>query len=936
MNTLPKRTPITAAVAIALLASSLAHAQATARSPAEIQAEIDRLTAELEAQKQALALANVTPNAAPADQATIASSTASTDAPQDTALGKVTVRARNRLEPLQEVPLSISVVTGKELDRLQATEVGAITRRAANVSWNLGNQRTSSLSIRGVGRQGQTEAQDPSVGFVVDGVSYAYNALTSSFDFIDVDTVEVTRGPQGTLLGKNASLGVVSVNTRRPSFTPDANWSVTYGDWDTVIVRGAGGGPIVDGKLAWRGAFNANKGQGDIKNEYNRDITWTNKDRVYGRVQLLYTPTENFNARLEVEATPRGGETTNGRTINTPTPTSYSNGAPNGLATDAKTRLARTWFTQQASYTYEDDYLYGGGDNEVNNDNARPLVTGSNGGSLELDWHVGNVDLTSISAYKDYHFQAVNDEGTPFDVYRNAGGFWNDFKQWSQELRANGTLGELGDYQAGLYYLKVHNTADYRRAWGNDAGAWFATTTQYNFLDRAVNLDGSVSGGRLLLQNSLDRLVMSFNSPAGVQDIHNESLAAFGQVNWHIADAFTLTTGVRFTHEDRQTTSSSGIKDHGSAPELNPAVVNNVNLGGFYSIANGNFDPDHPNSAAQLQTADLVALKYFGVAATAVPGGAYQSLTAAQKQQVGYAKAIRQSQIGVVFPTTVAESFQETQPAFVVSPNWKINDNLQSYVSWQHGEKAGISQFVNGFSNLVEPEKTDAYEIGLKTVLLNDTLVFNTAVFYMDIDNYQQQVRIVDEYTTAQNIANNVTPAIAYTSATGDVPKVTVKGIEIDGVYAGIPNTTLRFSGAYNDAVYDDFPNLAQPVENGYPNADPYRDASGETLPGSFKYAFNIGADFRLPISEALEFHSSANAAYQSKFNSDVALSSYAWIPATTIVDFAVGLGSRTGSFDVSLLLKNAFDDDTRVAQTWNSYGPAFPRWWGVVFSGKL
>ncbi len=224
------------------------------------------------------------------------------DAPQDTALGKVTVRARNRLEPLQEVPLSISVVTGKELDRLQATEIGAITQRASNVSWNLGNQRTSSLSIRGVGRQGQTEAQDPSVGFIVDGVSYGYNALTSSFDFIDVDTVEVTRGPQGTLLGKNASLGVVSVNTRRPSFTPDANWSVTYGDWDTVIVRGAGGGPIVDGKLAWRGAINANKGQGDIKNEYNRDLTWTNKDRVYGRVQLLFTPTETFSARLSVDA----------------------------------------------------------------------------------------------------------------------------------------------------------------------------------------------------------------------------------------------------------------------------------------------------------------------------------------------------------------------------------------------------------------------------------------------------------------------------------------------------------------------------------------------------------------------------------------------------------------------------------------------------------
>jgi outer membrane receptor protein involved in Fe transport len=840
---------------------------------------------------------------------------------------------------LQEVPLSISVVTGKELERLQATEIGAITQRAANVSWNLGNQRTSSLSIRGVGRQGQTEAQDPSVGFIVDGVSYGYNALTSSFDFTDIDTVEVTRGPQGTLLGKNASLGVVSVTTRRPSFTPDANFSLTYGDWDTVILRAAGGGPIVDDKLAYRIAVTANKGQGDVRNEYNRDITWTNKDRVYGRAKLLWTPTENFSALLSVDAQPRGGETTNGRTINTPTPTTYSNGTVNTLATDNSTRLDRPWFTQLASYTYEDDYLFGGGDGEVNNDNARPLVTGTNGASLTLDWNLGDISLTSISAYKDYHFQAVNDEGTVFDVYRNAGGFWNDYKQWSQELRASGTFGELADYQTGLFYFKVHNVADYRRAWGNDAGAWFATTAQYNVLDRAVNPDGSVSGGRSLIQNSLDRVIMSFNSPAGVQDIRNESSAIFGQINWHLADAFTVTTGVRFTREDRQTTSRSYVKDYGSAPELNPDFVINtagsVSLGGFTSnAATGALEG--ANTAEQLGRADLVALKYFGVVATATPGGAYNSLTAQQRQQVAAAKAIRRSQFGVIFDEASAQGFEDTQPAWVVSPSYKINEQLSTYVSWQHGEKAGISQFVNGTSNLVDGEETDAYEIGLKTVLLNDTLVFNTAVFYSEIENYQQQVRIVDDYTTNLNILNGVTPATAYTAATGNVPLVKVKGVEIDGVYGGLPNTQIRFSGTYNDAYYAQFPNLAQPVENGFPGAPPYRDASGENLPGSFKYSFNLGVDWRAPFSEKLEFHTSANAAWQSRFNSDVALSGYAWIPARTLVDVAAGIGTRSGSFDVSLLLKNALDDDTNVAQTWNSYGPAFPRWWGVVFSGRL
>jgi hypothetical protein len=168
------------------------------------------------------------------------------------------------------------------------------------------------------------------------------------------------------------------------------------------------------------------------------------------------------------------------------------------------------------------------------------------------------------------------------------------------------------------------------------------------------------------------------------------------------------------------------------------------------------------------------------------------------------------------------------------------------------------------------------------------------------------------------------------------VPRVTVKGVEIDGVYAGIPNTTIRFSGAYNDAYYADFPNLAQPVENGYPGASPYRDASGENLPGSFKSQFNLGVDWRLPVSDRLEFHTSGNVAWQDKFNGDVALSSYAWIPARALVDLSVGVGTRTGSFDLSVLVKNALDDDTNVSQTWNSYGPAFPRWWGVVFSGKL
>ncbi|SFU82974.1 TonB-dependent receptor [Pseudoduganella namucuonensis] len=901
--------PIAATLAGAAL---LASAPLYAADPtvAELQAEIARL-------KQQIAAQN--PNAAASAPAPVAAEAAPAPAaaPEEPeVLGEVTVRSRNRLERLQDVPLSVSVVTGKELDRLQATDIKSLTQRAANVSWNQGNQRTASLAIRGVGKQGQTEAQDPSVGLIVDGVNYAYNALSSSFDFTDVDAVEVTRGPQGTLLGKNTSVGVVNVTTRRPSFTPDASWSVTIGQQDTVQGRYAAGGPIVDGLLAYRANVSVTKGEGDIKNANNRDLTYTNKDRVSGRLQFLLTPDPSFSARIALDAQPRAGEFTNGRTINTPTPNRYSNGSVNTLATDAATRLARRWFTQQSAYTYEGSYLNGGGQNVVNNDSARPLVTGSNGATAELNWYGATHNLTSITAYKDYHFNATNDEGTPFDIHRNSGGFWNDYKQVTQELRLSSQPGGFVDYQTGIFLMKVANQADYRREWGNDAGAWYANAAQYGRLD-------ADAAGRYLLQSSLDRLAMSFNSPAGTQDIRNKSAAVFAQANWHLSEPLTLTTGLRFTREDRRNLGSTLVNNYGNAPELNPVSVNGVQFGGFDSDANGLLRAG--NSAAQVGLADRVAAKYFGAAT-------YAALTAAQKRQVADAKAIRVSQIGVIFPSTEAAPFKDTLPSFVVSPSYKFNKDLTAYASWQYGEKAGISQLTNGVSNLVRKEKTNALEAGFKSALLDRKLLVNANVFRMDIDDYQQAVRVLDVYTT--NLNND--GQIYYTTATGNAPKVRAQGLELDGAYNGIANTSLRFSGAYTDAKYKEFPNSAQPVENGYTGAAPYRNVSGEALPGASKWTFNVGADYRRPLWRDKEFHASFNTAYASKTNTDNTLSSYGWIGSSTITDLSVGLGTRSGSFDVSVLVKNAFGNDTPLTRTWNLYTPAVPRWVGLVVSGKL
>lgn len=828
------------------------------------------------------------------------------------------VLSRNRLESLQDVPLSISVVPGEELERLHASDLGAITKRAANISWNQGNQRTSSVSIRGVGKVGQTEAQDPSVGIIVDGVSYAYNPMSSSYNFVDVEAVEVTRGPQGTLMGKSASLGVVNIRSRRPSFETSADYSVLFGEDNTLIGWFAGGGGLIDDVLAWRTTLAFEKGDGDIENRYNPDNTYQNKDRVSGRVQFLLTPTENFSARLAIDAQPRGGENTNGRTFYTPTPQYYADGITEvRIASDASNRLARRWFTQKSSYSYEDNYLYGNGDGTLYNDAQQPVVTGTNGRALELNWKVGNFDLFSLTAYRDYHFNAHNnDEGTPFDIQRSSGQEIY-YSQYSQEFRVSTEIDNLVDYQAGLYFLNTQTDIRRNVILGADAGAWFANNAQYTALDA----DGN---GRYLLQNSLDKVWKNEN----LQEVENKSAAIFAQANWHITDDLTVTTGVRFTREDRRNPGSSLIFDNGNGAELNPYRVNNVQLGGFDTEANGVLKAESALDPQQVAVADFVAQKYFNV-------DTYAELNPTQLQQVAYAKAIRQTRLGVLWAYDEPEPYKDTQPAWVLSPSYRINDELTTYLSWQYGEKAGISQQVNGLSYLAKAEKNNALEWGIKSVLLDNTLTLNFDIFYTEIKDYQQAVQVYDEYTTNQNDDGTT----YYTATTGNAPKVEVKGVEIDGVYSGIPYTTLRFAGAYNDAKYKEFEFSALPPELNTPAISggiPYYDVSGKTLAGAPKYAFNLGADFRIPVFDQYLFHSSANWAFTSKFNSDNTLSSYGWIPSGSVVDFGIGLGTEDERFDVSLILKNALDDDRPLARTWNSYTPAVSRWIGLSFTGKL
>ncbi|WP_162932269.1 TonB-dependent receptor [Solimonas sp. K1W22B-7] len=911
---------------VSLGAPSLSWA-AEEQSLEALQRENEQLRQQLEALKRAA------PDAANAQAEPVAPAAAATEvAPEQTEqagsdepteLDRVVVSGKKTLQRVKDIPQSISVVSGEDLKREDAVTLEAITKRLANVKWNYGNSSTSNYSIRGLGKIANIDNGDPSVGLYVDGIGYAFNQM-AYFNFVDVDTVEVARGPQGTQFGRNASIGTIRVNYKRPSFTPYNEVTVgfskyqdqDYGDSNgSVKATAVSTGPLIDNLLAYRTTVNVDKGGGWIRNSYNPDNRYISSDRVTGRMQLLLTPAPNLDIKFSGEVSPRNSENVNIGSTNfffKATPPRYADGTLTTVNLTTEARLARPWFTRNTDYTVPGDYF---NQEFIASDTQQGVVTGSNGANLEVNWNVADkYQLSSISGFRDYYFNAFrDDEGTVFDV-QTAAGQNKVYSQASQEFRLVSQVEDLVDYQAGVFLQRAISDSAGNAIFGTDAGAWFASKQQYDRLD--VTGPNGVSG-RALLNDSLADLWKKTPTKS-----ENTSTALYANADWHVTEPLTVNTGVRFGHEKRELTTRAFIKENGYGAALNPG-----NRGGFNSNNLGDISTS-TNTPEQIALADSVAQRYFGVTT-------YASLTPAQMRQVADAKAIRSGRIGATYSSYAAKPYEDDIYTASFAPRYKFNENVTGYLSAAYGEKSGLPGVLSTSGTLVEyevkPEKNTAFEIGAKSTLLGGDLLLNTAIYLNDIEDYQQNLLVLDELATAAGGGGAI-----FASVAGNVPKVRAQGVEIDGVYTGIKNTSLRFSGAYNDAYYKEFPNLAKPVERSNEQPETYRDASGETLPGASKWSFSVGANHSLPLANNKVFRSGFTTNYVSSFNSDNALSEYAVIGGYSTTDLSLGFGDSRGRAEVGFFVKNVFDDDTPRNKTWNAWAPGFPRQFGLTFTSRL
>jgi iron complex outermembrane receptor protein len=213
-------------------------------------------------------------------------------------LSEVVVNSRRRNEDIQDVPLPVSVFGTAQIESSISFNVNRVKELVPSVQLYSSNPRNTTLNIRGLGSTfGLTnDGIDPGVGFYVDGVYYARPAATT-IDFLDIEQIEVIRGPQGTLFGKNTTAGAFNITTKKPTFTNELSFETSYWNFGFIQAKGAISGPIITDKLAARVSFIGTHRDGLLYNSATNQYTNT-LNNLGGRMQLLYLPNSKTEIRL--------------------------------------------------------------------------------------------------------------------------------------------------------------------------------------------------------------------------------------------------------------------------------------------------------------------------------------------------------------------------------------------------------------------------------------------------------------------------------------------------------------------------------------------------------------------------------------------------------------------------------------------------------------
>lgn len=719
-------------------------------------------------------------------------------------LQTVTVTATKREQTLQDVPVAVSVVDNTTIEQAEILDLGDLQAVVPSLSvGQLQSSANTNFIIRGFGNGANNAGIEPSVGVFIDGV-YRSRSAAQIADLPNLERVEVLRGPQSTLFGKNASAGVISIVTQAPQFEWGGSAEASLGNFNLMRAAADITGPISD-TLAFSLAGNMNVRDG-YADDLNLNEDLNSRDRYGFRGQLLWQPSDavSFRAIADFDKIDEdccvAGNLVNG---------------PTGAAI----------FALGGAIDPEDPFSY-----EVFNNFASTNEIENGGLSLQGDFATDLFDIVSITAYRTTDLSTNQDSDfTSADLNsRNAN--VTDIKTFTQEIRltSNNEDGAFDWMVGGFYFdeeVEIANTFYY----GEDFRP-YADLLSGGAVTSVEGLLGFPSG-------------TFFAADTGFEDEQfgqdNTAYSLFGTVDWYMTDRLTATVGLNYTVDEKDAYGSILSTDVFSAIDF---------------VQTGNI--------VLFQTAFAQTLAGFGIDATdpAQVGAFAQANPAGFAQVQAGAQAFADANdtnpavnplLGlqplqflppfVGFPNAVEDGTSEDDKVtYTLRLAYDVNDNINVYGSVATGFKAtswNLSRDSRPFAssipalegnglatpNLVPgtrfagPEESTVYELGLKAQF--DLVAVNLAIFDQTIEGFQSNVFTGTGFALA------------------NAGEQSVQGLEIDVTWSPIEALTIVAAGTFLDPTYDSFEDSA------------FGDISGQTPSGisdtnlslAGTYTFNIG-----------------------------------------------------------------------------------------------
>ncbi|WP_324263140.1 TonB-dependent receptor [Altererythrobacter sp. H2] len=861
----------------------------------------------------------------------------------------IVVTAQGREQSLADVPVAISAVSGEMLAKSGTTDIRELNQVAPSLLVSsTGNEANGSARIRGIGTVGDNPGLESSVAVFVDGVyrSRSGNALS---ELGPIDRIEILRGPQGTLGGRNSSAGMISVYTAPPEFELSGYGAFTYGNFDAMRIEGGINAPLSD-TIAARvdGVYFKRDG---FYNDVTNGTRINDRDRYLVRAQMLFEPSDSVSFRLVGDYSKKD-EACCAATFVQPDFAPLARVSP-GLDSFARPTTGGALTSTSNPIV---PILLALGQNPLGlsqstfNRNIYPTAgrsyqgeTEDYGISGELNWELGAVTLTSITGYREYsNFQGSDADYTTVDLlYRtpgpNAGA--REFKTFTQEIRLQGSLfDDRVDWLVGGFYANEKLQTRDNLRFGTQYGA-FAPCRIVLAINPALVSPGSTgclsAGGRGALQAAnggagafgaatplifagLDTLAQ-VRDRGGTGDVYNqksENFALFTHNIFRITDTLDLTLGLRYTNETKKFDATFG-NDNTFCP-TNRARLSPLLSGPLAGLAGG-----------------LIALSCQGNSSAELDG------------------------------LSLSDKRDEDEFTGTAILSWKPTPDLMTYASYSRGYKAGgfnldrsalanpvfFNRNTVNVSNLqFEEETVKAFEIGAKYSTREFGL--SVAAFRQEFSNFQLNtfngsvflVQNVNSCGTALNGADRDASAATGACSPDQIqPGVIAQGFEMEATINPIPDLGFTLGLTYADTKFE---NDLIGRDTGAPLDPALRLLPGDNMSNAPEITATASASWTPEISASgmrgLVF---VNARMTGDYNTGSDLLYGKEQDGFVVVNGRIGVTNIADRFAIEGWVQNLFDKQyTQVAfntpfvapqQTYSAF-LAEPRTYGITLRGSF